>query len=255
MEKHVKIAFCISGQPRTWKRAYPTWFEHLSHLGDIDVFYHMWDFNTHPSMAVVLKPGQPLQENQITVHELQEIHDLLKPKKYQIQGRRNFVKPSVKNPIALWTRPQFYGIRKAAFLKREYEIENNFEYDLVFRLRTDLVLTHKINIEYDITPNTLYTCMNNYDPEYETFRVGDIFYFADSYTYDQISNFYYGLDYIDATWPLSKTGVSPYPPELAFYYYMKTLNVSNFVNTIDCKVARDVEYQALKGHLDGYETL
>jgi len=248
----MRIAVCLSGQPRTWKRAYPTWIEYLSIHGDIDIFYHMWDYNTHPSFAGGLQAEPTLQETKLSTAELQEIYDTLKPKKHQIESKKEFSPSPVKNPIAWWTKPQFYGLKKTAFMKREYEIENNFEYDIVFRVRTDLVLTHKIEINVPLVPNTLYTCMNSHDREFDTYRIGDIFYFADSYTYDQMSNFYYGLDYIDASWPVRNT--VHYPPELAFYYFMKTLNIANNSIFVDCKIARTAAYETLKGKLDNYET-
>jgi len=248
----VRIALCLSGQPRTWKRAFPSWVDNLYHLGDVDIFYHMWNYNTHPSFTSGLLKKQ-LVETIVNDDEFSEINKLLLPKKYEIQPKQEFSTATVTHPIARWTRPQFYGIKRAAALKREYEIDNKFEYDVVCRLRTDLVFDHLVHMDHDIRPNTMYTCMNQYDVEFGAFRVGDIFYYSDSYTYDQAANYYYALDYIDATWPVRKE--IDYPPELAFYYYLKSIGIDNSSRNIHCKVARSVEYQELKGKLDGYETL
>jgi hypothetical protein len=211
----------------------------------------MWDFNTFPNSAATYVKD-PLKDTPLTKEELEEIHDTLKPKKFEIESKRNFPKPKVKNPISWWTQSQFYGLKKAAFIKRQYELEQGFEYDLVCRIRTDLLLDYKISSD-PILPNTMYTCVNSHDVEYNTFRVGDIFYYADSYTYDQMSNFYDAFDYIDATDVLR--GSLVYPPELAFYFYMKTMGISNASVTVPCKIARTEEYQTIKGNLAAYEIL
>jgi hypothetical protein len=253
VEKVMRIAFCISGQPRTWKKCYQSWFDAFSHLGTIDTFYHIWDYNSHPNAALSLLKKPKLDNYPIILEEIEEIYDTLKPKNHQVQSEKVFSESKVQNPIAWWSKPQFYGIKKAAFLKREYEIENNFEYDLVCRIRTDLMLPSTVVIPSIIEPNTLYTCMNHHDPEYKIFRIADIFYCADSYTYDQMSNFYYALDYIDATHVVRNS--LHYSPETAFYYFMKTMGIRNHSMFVDCKVARTEEYAKLKGHLDGYEVL
>jgi hypothetical protein len=247
----VKIALCISGQPRTWKRCYQTWFDAVSHLGDVDVFYHMWDFNTYPNFIAKYVKG-PLEDVPLTKNELDEIYETLKPKKFEIASKRTFPRPSVENPIAWWTQSQFYGLKKAAFIKRQYEIEHDIEYDLACRIRTDLVLDYKVP-DIEIRPNMMYTCVNHHDPEYNTFRVGDIFYYCDSYTYDQMSYFYDAMDYIDATDVLRSPLV--YPPELAFYFYMKSLGINNTSVTVPCKIARTKDYETIKGELAPYEIL
>lgn len=248
----MRIALCISGQPRTWKRCYQSWFDSISYLGDIDTFYHMWDYNSHPNFAVGITKKE-LNEYPVDKEELDEIYETLKPKNHQVESKIIFQPQKAVYPVASWSLPQFYGIKKCAFLKREYEIKHNFEYDMVIRLRTDLVLNGHVLIPDNLKPNTVYTCMNHHDPKYMTFRVADVFYAADSYTYDQMSNFYYALDHIDARYITRQDLV--YPPELAFYYYMKTLGLSNHNIFVDCKVARTESYMALKGKLDDYEVL
>ena len=247
----MKIALCISGQPRTWKRCYQSWFDAVSHLGEVDVFYHMWNFNTLPNFAAgFLKTRLP--DVTLAPHEIMEIYNTLKPTDHIIDGPRDFPKPNVTNPIAWWTRSQFYGLKRCAFLKREYEIRNNFEYDIVLRIRTDLLLNYKLPYQ-TLQPNMMYTCVNYHDPEYNTFRIGDTFYYANSYTYDLMSNFYDALDYIDASHVMRDK--LEYPPELAFYFYMKSMGINNTSTDARFKIARTEEYNNIKGTLDAYESL
>jgi hypothetical protein len=250
----MKIALCISGQPRTWKRCYQSWFDAVSHLSnDIDVFYHMWNFNTMPNSAVGMVEGGVIQPSIVPIDELEEIKETLKPKMYRYEARKKLPRDDVENPIAWWTRPQFYGIKQAAFLKRKYEIQNNFEYDVVFRLRTDLLFTHKIGshlLHEPAKPNTMYSCVNLHDSRWGAFRIGDIFYYADSFTYDQAARYYDSFNYLESQYV---SPIKDYPPELAFYFYLKTFGIKNKCVMVDAKVARMEDFAKLKGHLDPYE--
>ncbi len=247
----MRIALCVTGQPRTWKRCYQTWIDAVSHLGEVDIFYHMWDFNTHPNMAASLLKTK-LENVPITDEERFDLLTTLQPKAHLIEPAIQMSRPNVKNPISWWARSQFLGIKKCALLKRQYEIDNNFEYDMVVRIRTDLVLNHKIE-NINLNPETLYTCVNQHDPEYKTFRIGDIFYYSNSYTYDMASKFYDAFDFVDANDVVKNSTV--FPPELAFYYYLKSVGLYNVSSPMDCKIARTAEYEALKGGLEKYETL
>lgn len=249
----MRIALCINGQPRTWRRCYKTWLDNISHLGSIDVFYHMWDYNTLPNSVHSIATGNPMLNTKVPQEELDDIWKLLRPKSFLVESAKPMPVQPVANPIAPWTISQFYAIYRCAMLKREYEIANGFEYDAVVRIRTDLVLNAPMTIPAAIDSNSVYTFINHHDPVYETYRIGDVLYFADSYSYDQISNFYFGLQYIDAT----DIGISDlgFPPELAFYHYLKSLGLKNISNIADFKIARSEEFSKLKGGLDPYEVL
>jgi hypothetical protein len=227
----------------------------VSHLGDVDVFYHLWDYDTLPSLAhgYVKKP---LPVIMITEEQQKELFDTLNPKAFEISPAMVFpkfdeTKSKIRNPIAWWTRSQFYSLKKCAFLKHEYEVRNNFEYDLVCRIRTDLFLDYVVPSDLVIKPNTLYSCVNQHDIQFQTYRIGDIFYFADSFTYDQVSNYYDAFDYIDALDVVP--GHHVYPPELAFYYYIKSMGISNVSVHAPAKIMRTKQYAKLKGTLAEYE--
>lgn len=246
-----RIAFCISGQPRTWKKCYQSWFNCLNHFGtNVDVFAHLWDFNTLPNSV----PNAP----DLKAWDIPEFIDILKPKKILIESKKdvsniNNRHPDVKTTIFPPAFNQFYSVRKAAYLKRQYEIENNFEYDIVFRLRTDLFLEKPVSIEdTTVDMNTMYTCVNHFDQEFQDFRVGDIFYYSNSYAYDQASRFYDFLSYTDASDVIRNTTM--YPPEMAFYFYMKSIGLQNKSIFIDWKVVR-FKYMLAFKELAPYEII
>lgn len=229
-----RVAFCISGQPRTWKRCYQTWFNCLGHFGtDIDVFAHLWDFNTLPNTVYGAKD--------VKAPDIDDFINTLKPKKILVESKKSTqvipLKSNVKTTIFPPSFNQFYSVRKSAYLKRQYEIENDFEYDIVVRLRADLYLEKIVEPNMaPVQPNTIYTCVNNYDTEFDDFRVGDIFYYSNSYAHDQLSRFYDFLSYTDASTVIRNTTM--YPPEMAFYFYMKSIGLQNSSIFIDWKVVR-----------------
>lgn len=258
----MRIALCVSGQPRSWERCYENWMEHL--LPDIekDIFFHFWDYNTLPAMANQFVVDK-LKDERITDEEKQKIIQTLNPKKYKFDNKNlnysddkdpRIITEWVSKPIGWWCRSQFYSLYQAANLKRQYEIENRFEYDIVFRMRSDLYFEKNVNVPDIIEPNGVYSKSNGYMNNVETFMIGDTFYFSDSYTYDQLSEFIYGLDFIDKNHVVPAHVKCP-PPETALYPYMCASGIKNISCPQHMKILRTKEYIDLKGSIEKYETL
>jgi hypothetical protein len=250
----MRIAFCISGQPRTWEKCFSTWATNIQ--AQVDVFFHLWDYNTEPNIVTV-KANKTPETVKLTIDEKQHIVEKLQPKKFLFDSRyvNNTEKNQyVKEPIGWWCRSQFYSLWYCAQLKRQYEIENNFEYDLVFRMRTDLFFRNEIFVPSVIKPNTLYSSYNGWMENYLRFVIGDTFYFSDSYTYDQISEFFFALNYID-THDVVPNSVKCPPPEVALYPFIKSLGIKNISVAQDFKIMRTDEYKNILGGLHEYEIL
>lgn len=250
-----RIALCFSGQPRTWAKCYENWKQTFSHLGQIDHFFHFWDYNTNPAF-VDHSVGIQHVDVQLSQAEKGDIIQALQPKAHLFESAKDTLRPPrswVTKPVAEWSRSQFYSIRRAAWLKRQYEIEHNFEYDLVIRMRSDAWFPAPMP-QLDPRPNVVYTTHNSYDAQFARFRVGDIFWAADSHTYDQMSNFYRYLNVIN-THDITPSLDCP-PPELALYPYMKSINLENDVlNDFHVKLMRTPEIVAIMGGLAHYETV
>ena len=257
----MRIAVCLSGQPRTWQKCYRSWQNLFSRFdAEVDYYYHLWDFNSLP---------QILNEEKIesvTEQELTDIQGLLNPKKFLIEGYDKSVK--VRNDLwdqgqqyplsggtpVHWSASQFYSLMRCAHLKREYELENHIQYDVCFKMRTDLyfgtfAIENFINEFVDPRPNTIYSCHNGWAESFPHFRIGDIFYYSDSIVYDRLSEFYRFLPVI---------GIKPFghdnnPPEIPFAFYVKMLQIRNHRLNADPKVMRTEEYLKLKGELGGHE--
>ena len=251
-----KIAVCLSGQPRTWKKCYSTWFDVMDGWGEVDYFCHLWNYNSDSSLSQYELGDTP--DTLITAEEMHDIRETLHPKKLVFQPKKNDVilGEGLANPVAPWAHSQFYSMWRVANLKRQYEIENDFEYDLVVRLRTDLVLQPKF-MPTVMAPSTLYAVhTQETDPVYGVPRIGDIFFLSDSLTFDHIAMFYHSLRYIDADHVLpGKSELYAFPPEIALYYYcvMSGIDIQP-LNALDIKVMRSQEHLARVGKLHPYET-
>lgn len=253
----MRVAICLAGQPRCWQRAVDWYRVCFSHYTDaIDVFYHFWNYKTVPKSADFDNNSLEI----VDANEFAEMNKIYKPKKYIIdesqfnvpnylQELTSQVKDNLPLPfsqiesqsVAHQISFQYYSWMKVAQLKRQYEIENNFEYDVCVHGRSDLIW--KISSKADQVkeklmgltisnedipsklarlpkpePRNVYTVHNTLDFPYP--GVGDVFWYADSLTFDIASNFFRGLPYIQDSMFYTKI-----TPEKAFLYYLKMMNL------------------------------
>jgi hypothetical protein len=250
----MKIALCISGQPRFWDRCFESWINSIFPGTQKDIFFHFWDYNTLPSGS-----GNN-SFNLIDEKEKTSILEKLNPKKHVFDNRHvnptgpQVIPPTkfVSTPIGWWCHSQYYSMWYASRLKRQYELEHKFEYDGVFRLRSDLVLTDPIN-EHSLEFNTVYTVGNQYVAQHNRFMVADTFFYADSFTFDQVSEYYFALKFIDR-YDVSEGTYEP-PPEIGFYPFIKSRGIKNKYASVRHKLVRDAEYLKYKKKLGKYEIL
>jgi hypothetical protein len=263
----MKVAVCISGQLRSWEDCYKTWIKlfdtiknHPNFIDkdvEFDYFFHIWDFNTIPELQwreKYKKLGYVRKVTSVSIEEIQEIINIFKPKKYLIQDKDvSFSREKITDDICTsltidkipikshisWTTSQLYSIMRCAFLKREYEIENNFEYDVCVRMRFDLsfddnnIMLLTDDFVKPIKERTIYACHCHNLDFFPHNAIGDIFYYSDSQTYDVITQLYDFLPYIDP---------NIFPPsaqvEDIFGYYIRMFLLDNYRLNIDPEVKR-----------------
>lgn len=260
--KNLRVALCFSGQLREWKKAEPTIKKFIQGFNiPPDIFMHAWDFNS-TSHAVKLVTG--IQKEEITPIqkiELEELKTSYNPKKLQVESFEKCrlieerLHCKIKSILDLkidqelqqspyWLGGQYYGVNRAGLLKTNYEIENLFYYDLVIRMRYDTFLTNKFiefffrNDTYRPDSLTLYTTHYKVDGTFPFMRVGDIFFFSDSLTYNIISDYVNHLPYV-----FDAVGLKHLSPEHYFGFYIR----SSYINIVhesllDPKVARSDKY-------------
>lgn len=240
-----RIAICFSGQLRTWKHCYNNYKNILT--DQCDIFCHFWDYNTKPNWVADSKTP-----NYISQNEIDEVIDTLKPKKFLLENYRQ-VTPIKPTQVITYHGylSQFYGIMRAARLKKQYEIENDFQYDAVVRSRYDNFYVSRITNNYEtVRPNTMHGFHFGWDKEEKVGRIGDMFWFADSQTYDIISDFYLNI------WSINNRLIKysdNQPPEMVFFHYIKKCNIGIQINHWDIKVFRNSEDESYSKSKTGYE--
>ncbi|QKF94571.1 hypothetical protein QKU48_gp1113 [Fadolivirus algeromassiliense] len=137
----LKIALIITGTIRNYKENYFTWKKHLLDLFDVDIFFHTYN--------IVGYHKDIYNNTDNIIFNEKEVIDLLKPKKYKIdvfdikiKEFKDSVKPQCLrsgSPNPEFIKAQLYSIYSANLLKIEYEKENDFEYDIVIKIRFDTI--------------------------------------------------------------------------------------------------------------------
>jgi hypothetical protein len=152
-----RIALCYSGRPRNFRECYDN---HVAHFGlgkeNVDVFAHLWFDEDLVGTNFRNDIGQGTWPDS----ELKEwIDQNWRPKKIVYEKPRSFEHMFEDTWDPQWPYAHqkdnqismFYGIEQVMKLKKEYEDENNFEYDYVVRMRTDLTFLKSFGdiVDYD----------------------------------------------------------------------------------------------------------
>jgi hypothetical protein len=254
--KPLKIAFCVSGQLRTWDKCYQNICKLVTKLeekdANVDFFCHSWDFESE-STPVLLYTGNDdvVKHDDITINDVLAIY---KPKDYLFENyeKNKSVVEYIKNegikyknqtPIT-WSSQQFYSLMRAAEMKRNYEINNNIQYDVCIRLRYDQYIPEKeidniISKIFSIQQNTIHTMHNRKHNTYPFIIYGDVFWISDSLTYDKVATFYRALPTIDNK--LFEEGMGT-PPENVLTHYIKHLNIINSEMVLDLRICKTKEF-------------
>ena len=176
----MKIALCLSGQPRGLETAHRFVKKNLLSKWDVKVFCHVWH-----------DPGKEMPQLWLYQPEKTEVEEPIKPdlRKYT---RVPPPQPNwkVKDP-ALSTYAQFYSLMKANNLKRQYEKENNMMFDWVIRSRYDFALNTEIPFD-TLDSSKLYIPNCRRTPERDFGN--DQFAFSSSRNMDKYCNVFNRID-------------------------------------------------------------
>jgi len=170
----IRIAACISGQPRSFEKGHEYIHENLLSKYDVDVFFHTW-------------------HNKDVDYDL--LKELYQPKDFKIElplvdTFSNYTRiPSPKFP-AYFTVSAFYSIFHSSRLRKEYELQNNFTYDWVVRLRFDYALNGTPDFSLDNTKLYVPNCRMVLEKDF----CNDQFAFGSSLTMTRYCSTYLNLD-------------------------------------------------------------
>lgn len=188
------VAVCFSGQPRTWRIAKENILKYYTFEKNVNVdfFIHTWDTNEYKSIT---NPFNRIEEK-VSENELEEIKKAFNPKYAELEI---YNRDEMPNPFC----SLFYSFKKSIWLKRKYEIENDFRYDVVIKARFDVNYMQeglcnfrypysKFYIPHEIQNLVAYsnTRITRFPTEFNYPCFDDVSFYANSPTMDIISNCY-----------------------------------------------------------------
>lgn len=182
----MKIAVCLSGQPRTLKYTVDNIKKFFSNH-DTDYFCHAWDYNTYKRKNT--ENGGIWWESD-TSADLEEFYtavNKLSPKKIVVESKNDL-------PIMAEWSSLFYSMMMSNHYKKVFERDNNFRYDFVFRATYQTLFSPDCQFEpvgnkenyldvYGIFRNRMYY-------EFNRMNISDHFFYGSSTAMDVFCDLY-----------------------------------------------------------------
>ena len=153
----MKVALCLSGQPRVVDIGYQKLSQAIQQHNDVDVFIHTWFDPENLSTQSVIPGRESHTLDSLAIEKLQRYYQpkkilVEKPKSWkrsygfpdkcftnawtwalEVQGGLDVAKEYINNT----THSMFYSMMMANLIKEQYSAETGVEYDLVIRNRID----------------------------------------------------------------------------------------------------------------------
>ncbi len=167
----MKVALCLSGQPRFVEHAFPNIYQTLIEPNNADVFVHSWydDKLAGSNFVSYTVNGWDNSSDKSKCPEGvdQKILELYKPKAFLFEGQPENVDLKIALDEILNSHARHYSrdyfvnmiysswlsILKSNQVKEQYRLKNGINYDYVIRAR------------FDSTVNAIIKC-DNFDPDY-----------------------------------------------------------------------------------------
>lgn len=184
----IKIAICFSGQIRT---GVLTSNNIKNFIGDLlplsDVFVHTWDVISTTSSDLSIA-GVTFKESNDLFKEFEKVWS---PKKIIVENYDEWHKKMPVEP------PLFYSLYESNRLRKEYELENNIQYDFVIKLRPDVIYNPSYKLENELSAilnsenceKTIYTLDREKKIHFNIFD--DVLWIAFPKVFDAAVNYYF----------------------------------------------------------------
>lgn len=210
----MKVALCLSGQPRCYRDSFPFIYKNIIEPNNADVFFHTWFDKTDRYMEKIHMDRGACEANENTIEELLILY---KPKDYLVEKQREFNKPMLQvNPSRLenilklnahrkfdedQTKKHiikqhvsmFYSIFKSNELKENYANQNGIVYDVVVRLRFDCIPL--VPMQFDsFDPDFLYY----HDMGHPDLIISDWINFGSNLIMNVYSSIYLQFEYLNS---------------------------------------------------------
>lgn len=155
---------------------------HFKGKVEVDYFMHCWDTNTwrHPKQPRGYRP----RDNKHGDYE--KIVNAYSMKSSMLEEYN-------ANKFTLAWDPLFYSFAKSVALKRQYELDNDFEYDLVIKARLDTVYNPASKFPYvneHVNQRTVYAPYNimQFPNEFNYWNFDDVIFYGHSNTMDIVAD-------------------------------------------------------------------
>lgn len=121
----MKVAVCLSGQPRSFEKGYEYLKKNVLDHYDADIFYHTWKYDEQLTSQIesLYKPTDCLYEEPLSEQYFKETYPT----------------PNPQYPPYNTTQ-MFYSIFMANHVKTKYSLTNNVKYDIVIKSRFDFAI-------------------------------------------------------------------------------------------------------------------
>lgn len=182
----MRVAILISGQLRNWRLAADNheWFWRSINRPEleIDYFIHTWNYSCD-------RPGASIPYTQRTVplSEYEEVVEYYKPKKsiFEAKSQKEFYNNDHWSGL-------FYSFCQTLLLKKEYELEHNFNYDIVIKTRPDVVFNPSQTCYIPKLSNGVIHSPHGglMEMEFNMYNIDEIVFVGNSYTMDLLVNLY-----------------------------------------------------------------
>ena len=191
----MKVALCLSGQPRVVEVGYQKLKATILDNNDVDVFIHTWFDQDNLSTESVI-PGR--EGHQLDPGAIDKLIQLYQPKKILVEKpktwNRHFEYPQKTfekahtwaleipgdNPLERakayldnTTHCMWYSIMRSNLLKEEYATETNTHYDFVIRNRMDYA--PHVAITFSEPPDDDSAVYYQHNPDHPDGMIGDWF--------------------------------------------------------------------------------
>ena len=141
----MKIALCLTGQPRMVEAGYEFHKQNILDGNDVKVFFHTWETEEqlHEKAIDLYQPSNWLVEKSLDV-DLSKYTNTPPPSpNWKVKDGR----------MSTWA--QMFAIYECMRTKREYEEYHNMKFDWVVRSRFDFAINARIPFD-TLNPNKLY---------------------------------------------------------------------------------------------------
>jgi hypothetical protein len=212
----MRVALCISGELRSFQQTYKELSKNIIEPLEPDIFLYSWDQiegswkqrnkgNKYNNFFIDdfegIQNSSTLSKDVVDLYHPADfvLENFLEEYKNEIKGvkrPRELLSDANKSRWSQYNLPMFYTLYKCNELKKEYERKNNFTYDMVIKIRTD-VRFPKMSKDFDagVLENTLWYYPKDHN---ESHVVSDKFAFSNSAIMDYYSSVFTKLtDYWD----------------------------------------------------------